>query len=251
VMLRTLGIPTRNVTGFIGGTWNRFGHFYAVRQGDAHSWVEVFVDDQGWLTFDPTPPGDSAPKSELAGAWAYLRDFLEASSQRWDRHVVGYDLNQQVSLFQTLTRNRNGSLLPRGMTKPRPAVIAGFALVLVAGGFIYWYARRRVRHRAVDRGDGPPRSASALLATELYELLDGAMGAQGVSRSPGTPPLLHAEALRALDHPLSTEILALTEIYLEARFGGVVIDEALRREYEDRVKAVRTKVTPRASAASA
>ena len=92
------------------------------------------------------------------------------------------------------------------------------------------------------------RSPSALLATELYELLDGAMSAQGVSRSPGTPPLRHAEALKALDHPLSAEILALTEIYLEARFGGVVIDEALRREYEDRVKSVRTRPAPRTSA---
>ena len=45
VMLRAVGVPTRNVTGFIGGSYNRFGKFYAVRQGDAHSWVEVFIDD--------------------------------------------------------------------------------------------------------------------------------------------------------------------------------------------------------------
>ena len=251
VMLRTLGVPTRNVTGFIGGTWNRFGRFYAVRQGDAHSWVEAFIDEQGWLTFDPTPPGDAAPKSELAGAWAYIRDFLEASSQRWDRHVVGYDLNQQVSLFQTLTRNRNGSLLPRGVTKPRPAVVGAFILALAAGGLVYWYARKRVRHRVRQPGAGPVRSASAVLATELYELLDSAMGAQGISRSPGTPPLLHAEALKALDHPLSAEILALTEIYLEARFGREVITDDLRREFEDRVKAVRAKTAARASSPSA
>jgi transglutaminase-like putative cysteine protease len=37
LMLRTSGIPTRNVTGFLGGTFNRYGRFYAVRQGDAHS----------------------------------------------------------------------------------------------------------------------------------------------------------------------------------------------------------------------
>ena len=93
VMLRTLDVPTRNVTGFIGGSYNRFGRFYAVRQGDAHSWVEVFIDEQGWMTFDPTPPGDAAPKSEIGGAWAYVRDFLEATSQRWERNVVGYDLS--------------------------------------------------------------------------------------------------------------------------------------------------------------
>jgi len=40
VMLRTVGVPTRNVTGFIGGSYNRFGKFYAVRQGDAIGAVE-------------------------------------------------------------------------------------------------------------------------------------------------------------------------------------------------------------------
>src|SRR3954465_13519074 len=99
VMLRTQGVPTRNVNGFIGGTFNRFGHFYAVRQGDAHSWVEVYLEGTGWENFEPTPPGDALPKSELAGVWAYLPDVLEATSQRWEHHVVGYDLNQQVSLF--------------------------------------------------------------------------------------------------------------------------------------------------------
>ncbi len=75
VLLRAVDVPTRNVTGFVGGTYNRFGRFYAVRQGDAHSWVEVYLDGEGGSTFDPTPPADAAPKSELVGAWAYLRDL--------------------------------------------------------------------------------------------------------------------------------------------------------------------------------
>ncbi|MEO7331282.1 MAG: transglutaminase domain-containing protein, partial [Minicystis sp.] len=245
VMLRTLDVPTRNVTGFIGGSYNRFGRFYAVRQGDAHSWVEVFLDDQGWVTFDPTPPGDAAPKSELGGAWAYVRDFLEATSQRWDRHVVGYDLNQQVSLFQTLTRNRNGSMLPSGFKRPKhlaPIIVGG---VLVAAG-VYVYLRRRGRKRLLATKPGEARSASALLATELYELLDGAMSAQGVPRSPGLPPLRHAEALATLDHPLSEEIMALTEIYLRARFGGEVLSDEIHRDFEARVKILRA--TPRTPA---
>src|SRR5690606_4697902 len=56
VMLRALGVPARNVTGFVGGTFNRFGDFYAVRQGDAHSWVEAYLPGRGWTRFDPTPP---------------------------------------------------------------------------------------------------------------------------------------------------------------------------------------------------
>lgn len=239
VMLRALDVPTRNVTGFVGGTYNRFGRFYAVRQGDAHSWVEVFLEGEGWVTFDPTPPADAAPKSEVAGAWAYLRDLIEATSQRWDRHVVGYDLNQQVSLFQTLTsRYRRGSSAQSGSWARSRLLLVGGAALIAGGALLYWRWRKAQRQRG-DAQAGEKRSPSAILATALYESLDGAMGAQGIPRAPGVPPLRHAEALQALEHPLADEIMALTEIYLSARFGGEELSDDAARDFEQRVKAIR------------
>ena len=35
MMLREVGIPSRNVMGFVGGTYNRFSRNYTVREGDA------------------------------------------------------------------------------------------------------------------------------------------------------------------------------------------------------------------------
>lgn len=66
VLLRELGVPTRIVNGYYGAHHNAMGDFYAVRQADAHSWVEVHFGPLGWVTFDPTPPsgrllGDDAP----------------------------------------------------------------------------------------------------------------------------------------------------------------------------------------------
>ncbi|RIV18868.1 hypothetical protein D2Q93_13460 [Alicyclobacillaceae bacterium I2511] len=59
VMLRTLGIPTRWVTGFTEGTLNSqytgSGNQYIVSNMDAHSWVEVYFPSVGWIPFDPTP----------------------------------------------------------------------------------------------------------------------------------------------------------------------------------------------------
>lgn len=240
IMLRAVGIPTRNVTGFIGGTWNRFGRFYAVRQGDAHSWVEVYLEGQGWLTFDPTPPADAAPRSELSGAWAYIRDFIEATSQRWDRHVIGYDLNQQVGLLQSLRSRyrRVDSFLSGPGSSKRPALIAA-GVVLSVGGLLYWLKRRRNRRRNGIKSAEGARAASAVLATSLYESLDFAMAAVGVSRSPGTPPLLHAQALIDVDHPLSQEIMELTTIYLRARFGGKTLVDEERRDFERRIQKLR------------
>lgn len=241
ILLRAVDVPTRNVTGFVGGTYNRFGRFYAVRQGDAHSWVEVYLDGEGWLTFDPTPPADAAPKSELVGVWAYLRDFIEATSQRWDRHIVGYDLNQQVSLLQTLTSRyrRSGSSGDiAALSRPRILAVAAVALAL-GGGLLYWRFRRTRRGRDERRADSG-RTPSAILATALYESLEAAMLVQGVARPPSMPPLRHAEALELAEHPLAREILTLTHVYLRARFGGEALTEDDSRDFERRVKALRS-----------
>jgi hypothetical protein len=53
LMLRSIGIPSRLVTGFLATEWNEFGSYYTVRQRDAHAWVEVFFPQSGWITMDP------------------------------------------------------------------------------------------------------------------------------------------------------------------------------------------------------
>src|SRR2546423_5090616 len=57
IMLRTLGIPSREVNGFLRGEYNDLAGDYIVRASDAHSWVEVYFPGTGWVAFDPTPAG--------------------------------------------------------------------------------------------------------------------------------------------------------------------------------------------------
>jgi hypothetical protein len=73
----------------------------------------------------------------------------------------------------------------------------------------------------------------------LYRSLETALQAQGVTRAPSVPPLRHAEELRSRRHPLAGEVLALTTVYLESRFGGTVLTEAARRDFERRVRDIR------------
>ncbi|WP_254762307.1 transglutaminase TgpA family protein [Natrinema marinum] len=53
-MLREEGIPARYVTGYTSGQ-RIDDDEYLVRGLDAHSWVEVYFPDHGWVRFDPTP----------------------------------------------------------------------------------------------------------------------------------------------------------------------------------------------------
>lgn len=54
IMLRTLDIPARVVTGFLAHNQNPLTNYYEVRALDGHAWVEAYVDDIGWLVLEPT-----------------------------------------------------------------------------------------------------------------------------------------------------------------------------------------------------
>ena len=60
-MLRTLGIPTRLVSGYGPGTTRAQSGRQGLREqtvstSDAHSWVEAYFPGYGWIPFEPTPP---------------------------------------------------------------------------------------------------------------------------------------------------------------------------------------------------
>jgi transglutaminase-like putative cysteine protease len=55
VMLRSVGVPTRWVNGYAGGTYNNLLGAYEVRSSIAHTWPEVYFPGYGWQRFEPTP----------------------------------------------------------------------------------------------------------------------------------------------------------------------------------------------------
>ena len=63
LLLRMGGVPARVSTGFTSGSLDSKTREFVVRDLDAHSWVEVWYHDIGWVTFDPTP-ADAPPRSQ-------------------------------------------------------------------------------------------------------------------------------------------------------------------------------------------
>ena len=69
MMLRAEGVPTRIVQGFAQGEYNEEDHFYRVRAANAHTWVEVYFPNYGWIQFEPTAslPAADRPSGEPGG----------------------------------------------------------------------------------------------------------------------------------------------------------------------------------------
>jgi len=61
VMLRMLGIPSRQMSGFSQGVLDDKTRQFYVNAVEAHSWVEVFFPGYGWIPFEPTPDGINGP----------------------------------------------------------------------------------------------------------------------------------------------------------------------------------------------
>ena len=54
VLLREVGVPARVVEGFTAGELDSSNR-YAVKELNAHAWVEVYFPQYGWIEFEPTP----------------------------------------------------------------------------------------------------------------------------------------------------------------------------------------------------
>ncbi len=54
VMLRSLGIPSRLVVGYVPGGYDESTGEWISRSSDAHAWAEVYFPGIGWQGFDPT-----------------------------------------------------------------------------------------------------------------------------------------------------------------------------------------------------
>jgi len=78
VLCRSIGIPSRVVTGYTTGGYNLLKNAYIVQERHAHAWVEMFWPEIGWVEFDPTPLGWYQGIGEkAAGGWLVFHNTME------------------------------------------------------------------------------------------------------------------------------------------------------------------------------
>lgn len=54
ILARAAGLPARFVSGYASGAYDYSNAQYIVTEANAHSWVEIFFTDIGWVEFEPT-----------------------------------------------------------------------------------------------------------------------------------------------------------------------------------------------------
>src|ERR1700686_953515 len=250
VMLRTLGIPAREVNGFLPGEYNDLGGDYVVRASDAHSWVEVFFPGMDWQTFDPTP---ASPENET-GFLPRLGQYADWMEITWSEWVIGYDFAHQVALAQNLQRDsRNWSESARDWFERKQSAgkkwmkswqlqrgVLGYllpvALVLFLAALrfnVLAELSRRIRLFFQLRGS-KVACTNPQLASRLYAELLRMLARRGLMRNLSQTPF---EFAAAVDSPnLAPAVREFTQIYAHARFGGAPCDTTRLRHLLDQIQ---------------
>ena len=120
ILMRSLDVPARIVTGYQGGEQNGVDGFWVVRQSDAHAWAEVWEQGRGWVRVDPTSavsPGRTGAFQRLAvpqgavaqalgglspGLMRQLRTGWEAINNSWNQRILNYTQNRQLDLLKNI-----------------------------------------------------------------------------------------------------------------------------------------------------
>ena len=251
VMLRMLGIPSRIVTGFRTGEFNDITGQYVIRASNAHSWVEAYFPDEGWISFDPTPGGMIPTRT----GWSRLQLYADAAASFWREWIINYDASHQRTLGQDAVSSARRSLddarhwvasehrsLLRaarrahrhisnfpvqwlaGVTAFAALLMGLFNLRSLVGALRALHLRANPEHA--------PREAAAL----WYDKMVARLARLGWRKSPSQTPLDFVVTIR--EPALQTRVAAFTRAYESARFGESAGDaEELPRLFAE-IKAV-------------
>ncbi len=249
ILARANGIPVRQVNGFLGGEWNEYKGYVAVRAGDAHSWDEVYFPGAGWVTFDATPPANIDVLGRGSnGLRARIGRMLDTLRFQWSKWVIDYDLASQLELFKSIGGAIKGAALKvkAGFIGAKNAAIEFWPVggALGAGLVLFVLLRRKRRTDGmVTRGAGRPRTRSTV--AEVFDQVAKVLAKAGIAREAAVTPRELATRMTERADPGAAQVGELVELYYAAEWGGRRDPEAedralvLAREIRAAIEAAR------------
>jgi len=224
VMLRTLGIPTRLVTGYGPGQRNPLTGYFEVKQSDAHAWLEVFYPGIGWVPYDPT---FGVPEAAPGVASRFMAGPVFAAIARIAAGAVPESVKAAAG-------SAGRAVAAGGALAVRVWPFALSLLFVMGVGLAGLHRARRRRHVPLPT----PAEAAFLEITAALERV-------GHRRAPHTTPSEFLEELTG-DRVLADEVVRAAEIVVRTfereRFAPVGPDDDAIERARDASSRVRTLV---------
>lgn len=209
-MLRVVGVPARAVSGYAEGTFDPEKGLYLVTERDAHTWVEVFFPEYGWIEFEPTA-GESSLERPSGVAQPDVGVQLPTPTVAADRSVP-----TPAPTEPQLPPPFTGEELLDGAQPTATGPQASWLLTLLALAIavplgLLWIWRVR---------SSGPTVFTAELPLVVYERLERWSQRLGLPMQPTATPNEHARALAGLWPTAEPLVQEVTAAYVRFRFGG-------------------------------
>ena len=242
MLLRSQGVPARIVNGYYCNEWNPMAKAFVVRQSDAHSWVEAYFENYGWMTFDPTPASGLSRRSPATWWLAGLDHFADAMKVQWYRYVVDYDFRDQISVIRGVIGIQQffGGLFQQvslidlfgGRLSLDPAgqgmLLAGAAIMALGAAATAIVILRVLRGRSTA---GARRGRGKAVRIRFFAIIVKLLDRWGVRAAPHETPLEFARRVKS-DQRLAP-LEAITHWYYAARYGDRDPDDSQIRDIAD------------------
>lgn len=257
-MLRLVGVPTRVVVGFQGGTPSLLKDYFLVRYLDAHAWLEYWDDGiSSWQRLDPVDV--VAPQRLALGGAAYrelmanieddqaggggalpswvkgglgemgerLRLIWDQTEALWVNFLLRYDLSFQKDVMKQLGLGGYGRWL-----LAVAAVVLSFLLIVVAFFFL-----RKSREKLDP-------------VLNIYRALCERLKKAGLERQPVEGPWAYWERARLQFPDREQELEVVFEPLIQSRYGQRELTRTERRELRQKVRQLRLSRVQRVSRVS-
>lgn len=225
IMARMLGIPARIVNGFAPGQLDTHRHVWVEDGNDAHSWVQAYFPDYGWINFDPTP-GYSFNQNGQSPTPALSPTATSHPTQLTPAPTKGQKPQRNISS----PGGTNGDPSSPLSSQEEAFLLGGTIFLLLCALLALLFAAVRYWWHSLY-ANSPPIPA-------LYWRISYIAGLIGLTPRPSQTPYEFGSRLCRAAPKQAPAIWRLTELFVRERWAG------LRPEQEQRALGELTRLRP-------
>lgn len=249
---RAAGIPARVVVGYQGAEKNPLSDYWIVRYANAHAWTEIWLENEGWVRFDPTAAiashrieeqlqldyrqrasffddfGFDAVDLDDIGWTKQVQYWMDKANSGWNDWILDYDSHKQRKLFANLGLER------LSVTQISLLMVSILSLFLILISF-RWMRRRKKKE--------PIQSAFALLLTKLEAnglRFAANVGAKDILKSVSTMSACELPE-NAIQTTSTQAIIRLLKRYIFLRYSQKSISAGQQKDFLKQVRQLKIR----------